>query len=298
MITTHKAKCCTGKVADYIPELGKANENQLGISICTVQGQLIEAGDVDSPITLQSISKVITLALALMDQGEQKVFEKIGMEPTGDPFNSIVKLETISPNKPLNPMINAGAIAVTSLIKGADVEEKLERILSFIRKLSGNSKITYNKKMARSEEETANLNRALAFFMKEHGVIEGEVDHILELYFKHCAIEGCCKDLARIGAVLANNGKDLQTGETIIPLHIARICKTFMVTCGMYNASGEFAIRVGIPAKSGVSGGILAALPFKLGLGVIGPALDERGNSIAGVALLEEMSQRWNFSIF
>lgn len=298
MVAKHQTHCQAGKVADYIPELSKANPKHLGVSIYTLEGECYQAGDVHIPFTMQSISKVITLALALMDHGEEKVFEKIGMEPTGDPFNSIVKLETSNPSKPLNPMINAGAIAVTSMVKGRDNAERLERLLTFVRDLSGNQEVTYNPRVAQSEAETAHLNRALAYFMKEHHVIEGHVEESLELYFKQCAIEVCCQDIARIGAVLANEGKDPISGQVLIPINVARICKTFMVTCGMYNASGEFAIRVGIPAKSGVSGGILASIPYQLGIGVLGPALDEKGNSVAGVALLQEMSQRWQFSIF
>lgn len=248
--------------------------------------------------TLQSISKVLTLALALMDHNEKVVFEKVGMEPTGDPFNSIVKLETISPNKPLNPMINAGAIAVTSLLKGVNVGEKLDRLLALIRQLSGNPSITYNKKVAHSESETSDLNRALAYFMREHQVFEGDIEEILQLYFKQCAIEVCCRDVATIGSVFANDGIDITSGKQLIPIDIARICKTFMVTCGMYNASGEFAIKVGFPSKSGVSGGILSAVPHQMGIGVLGPALDEKGNSLAGVKLLGALSAKHSLSIF
>jgi glutaminase len=298
MIIEQKKCCLAGEVASYIPELGKANPEHLAVSVCTLSGETFEAGDADVAFTLQSISKVIALALSLMDHGEDAVFEKVGMEPTGDPFNSIVKLETIRPNKPLNPMINAGAIAVTSLIKGNSVEEKLGRLLQFFHDLSGNCSITYNPKVAESEAKTADLNRALTYFMKEHRVVEGPVDEVLDLYFKQCAIEVCCRDLARVGAIFANEGKDILTDRQIIPAQIARICKTFMVTCGMYNASGEFAIRVGIPAKSGVSGGILATIPGLMGVAVLGPALDDKGNSVAGVSFLEAMSKRWQLSIF
>jgi glutaminase len=298
MIIEQKKCCLEGEVASYIPELGRANPEHLAVSVCTMSGETFEAGDVDVAFTLQSISKVIALALSLMDHGEDVVFDKVGMEPTGDPFNSIVKLETIRPNKPLNPMINAGAIAVTSLIKGSSVEEKLGRLLQFFHDLSGNCSITYNAKVAESEAQTADLNRALTYFMKEHKVVKGSVEEVLDLYFKQCAIEVCCRDLARVGAVFANEGKDVMTDRQIIPAQIARICKTFMVTCGMYNASGEFAIRVGIPSKSGVSGGILATVPGKMGIAVLGPALDDRGNSVAGVSFLEAMSKRWQLSIF
>lgn len=286
-----------GKVATYIPELGKADPAHFAVSLCLTTGEIIEAGDVQQLFTLQSVSKVITLALALMDVGEKVVFNKVGMEPTGDPFNSIVKLETMQPNKPLNPMINAGALAVTSLIIGNSVEQKLGRLLQFVHEWSGNAKITYNEQVALSEWETAHLNRALIYFMKAHGVIT-DLEEVLQVYVHQCALEMRCRDIAKIGAVLAANGQDQQTGKQVIPAHIAKICKVFMVTCGMYNASGEFAIRVGIPAKSGVSGAILGAIPHQLGLGIFSPALDDKGNSIAGLRLLESLSKRWRLSIF
>ncbi|WP_202081102.1 glutaminase A [Caldalkalibacillus salinus] len=298
MVEEHQMLCCEGEVADYIPELGKVDPSLLGVSVCTLDGEVVEAGDTSRPFTMQSISKVLALALALMDRGEDVVFDVVGMEPTGDPFNSIIKLETMNPRKPLNPMINAGAIAVTSLINGQTVNDKLGRLLQFVHELSGNTKISVNEKVARSEHETAHLNRALAHFMKEDGVLTGSIEDILALYFQQCGIEVTCLDLARIGAVLANEGKDIASGRQMMPVHVARICKTFMVTCGMYNASGEFAIHVGIPAKSGVSGGILGAVPFQLGIGVFGPSLDEKGNSVGGVSLLESISKRWDFSIF
>jgi glutaminase len=298
LVLRHARNSKEGRVSDYIPELGKANPAHFGLCLCTVEGELIAEGDAAIPFTMQSISKVIALALALMDHGQEAVFDKVGMEPTGDPFNSIVKLETIKPNKPLNPMINAGAIAVTSMIKGKDVEERLARLLELARKLSANRNITYNAKVAKSESDTADLNRALTYFMREHRVLDGDVEEILELYFKQCAIELCCADLARMGAVLAKDGKDLKTEEQLIPQDVVRICKTFMVTCGMYNASGEFAIKVGLPAKSGVSGGILAIVPSVCGLGVYGPALDDRGNSVIGVSFLKAFSKRFSLSIF
>jgi glutaminase len=194
-------------------------------------------------------------------------------------------------------MINAGAIAVTTLIEGQGVDHKFERLLHFVRRLTGNPDITYNTKVARSESETSNLNRSLAYFMREHGVFNGDIEEILALYFKQCAIELNCRDLARLGAVLANNGRDIG-GEKLIPADVARICKTFMVTCGMYNASGEFAIEVGIPAKSGVSGGILASVPYHMGIGVLGPALNDKGNSVAGIQILKKISEKWDLSIF
>ncbi|MBS4211644.1 MULTISPECIES: glutaminase A [Neobacillus] len=295
-----EAKRCTkeGKVADYIPELGKANPNALSIAINYPDGRCISAGDIDKKFTLQSISKVISLALVLMEHGFRYVFERVGMEPTGDPFNSIAKLETMAPAKPLNPMINAGALVVTHMIKGGSVEERFNRLLGFIRELAGAPAIGYSEKVARSEFESANLNRALCYFLKQHKIITEDVETLLDLYTRQCAVEMNCLDLARIGMIFAMDGVDPLNGKRILPDDVARICKTFMVTCGMYNASGEFAIKIGIPAKSGVSGGIMGAVPGKFGIGIFGPALDEKGNSVAGLKLLELLSRKYQLSMF
>ncbi|ULT58895.1 glutaminase A [Neobacillus drentensis] len=287
-----------GKVADYIPELGKANRDDLSIAIHYPDGKCISAGDIDKKITLQSISKVISLALVLMERGFQYVFERVGMEPTGDPFNSIAKLETMAPAKPLNPMINAGALVVTHMIKGDSIADRFHRLLSFIRELADDSSIGYCEQVAQSEFETADLNRALCYFLKQHHIITEDVDALLDLYTKQCAIEMNCLDLGRIGMIFAMDGMDPLNGKRIMPEDVARICKTFMVTCGMYNASGEFAIKIGIPAKSGVSGGIMGAVPGKFGIGIFGPALDEKGNSVAGIKLLELLSRNYRLSMF
>ncbi|GAE24103.1 glutaminase [Halalkalibacter wakoensis JCM 9140] len=298
MVETVERYTHHGKVADYIPALSKANPTDVGIAIFDGHDTCFSEGQHRKLFTLQSISKILTLALALMDHGEEVVFSKVGMEPTGDPFNSIAKLESHIPSKPLNPMINAGALAVSSLIKGSSNEEKLDRLLQFVRELSGNQSITYNAEVAKSEFDTADLNRSLSYFMKQHGVINGDVDVLLDFYTKQCAIEVDCEDLAKIGFALAHHGEHPDKNYSIIPFEIARLVKTFMVTCGMYNASGEFAIRVGIPAKSGVSGGIVGAVPGGIGIGLYGPALDDKGNSIAGMKLLELLSAKYHLSIF
>ncbi|GAE32653.1 glutaminase A [Halalkalibacter hemicellulosilyticus] len=297
MVEVARVHTENGKLADYIPALTKANPNDIAVSIFDGQSTCFSEGNYNQRFTLQSISKILTLALALIDHGEEVVFDKVGMEPTGDPFNSIVKLEAHKPSKPLNPMINAGALAVSSLILGESANEKVDRLIAFVCQLSGNDFLTYNAEVAQSEFETADLNRSLAYFMKQHGVITEDVEELLSFYTKQCAIEVSCEDLARIGYVLANKGKN-EDGIEVIPADVARIVKTFMVTCGMYNASGEFAIKVGIPAKSGVAGGILCAVPNKMGIGIYGPALDEKGNSIAGMKLLELISERYELSIF
>jgi len=287
-----------GKVANYIPALAKANKKDLSLAVFLPDGRHFEAGSTKTRFTLQSISKVITLALVLIDRGEDYVFERVGMEPTGDPFNSIAKLEVRSAGKPLNPMINAGALAVTSMIKGHSINNRFNRLLDFMKELTGNSELSYSKEVAISEFETAHLNRSLCYFMKEHGIITEDVELILDLYTRQCAIEINCVEMARIGLIFSLDGWDPISKVQIIPEKVAKICNTFMVTCGMYNASGEFAIKVGIPAKSGVSGGVMGAVPRRFGIGVYGPSLDEKGNSIAGIKLLELLAQRYNLSIF
>lgn len=289
---------CEGRTASYIPELSKADPNQLGLSIAMADGTLISSGDYSSKFTVQSISKVVALMLAIIDRGEDYVFSKVGMEATGDAFNSIIKLETANPRKPLNPMINAGAIAIDSLILGKDPEEKFQRLLQFFRRLCGNEDLWYNEKVYSSESVTGHRNRALAYFMKDIGVLEGEVEEVLELYFKQCSIQVDCRDIGMLGAVLACDGISPLTGESLVTRKIARLVKTFMVTCGMYDGSGEFAVRVGIPAKSGVGGGIMAVVPGNMGIGVFGPALDTRGNSIGGIKALEFLSEKLELSIY
>ncbi|MBS4205497.1 glutaminase A [Lederbergia citrea] len=287
-----------GKVADYIPALGKENPNDLSVSIYYPDGQCISAGEIDKKFTLQSVSKVISLALVLMDRGQDYVFERVGMEPTGDPFNSIIKLETAAPGKPLNPMINAGALVVTHMIKGNSVQARFNRLLSFIQEMTNDPTVTYSEEVARSEFETAYLNRALCYFMKQYNFINEDVEQLMDLYTKQCAIEMNCLDLSRIGMVFAMDGLDPLSGKQIMPIDVARICKTFMVTCGMYNASGEFAIKIGLPAKSGVSGGIMGTVSGRFGIGIFGPALDEKGNSIGGMKLLELLSKKYGLSLF
>jgi len=287
-----------GEVATYIPSLGKANPTDLGICIADMEGNIYKAGNYNKKFTIQSISKTISLMLALMDNGKEIVFDKVGMEPTGDAFNSIIKLETIMPSRPLNPMINAGAIVVSSLLKGKNKDEKFSRLLNFIRKISGNDNLDIDEDVYLSEKSTGDRNRAMAYFMKDVGIIEGDIEDILDVYFKQCSIKVDCVDLAKIGLFLANKGIIPETGERIVSEHITRIVKTFMVTCGMYNGSGEFAIRVGIPAKSGVGGGIMGAVPHRMGIGTYGPSLDDKGNSIGGYKLLYELSRELNLSIF
>lgn len=298
IILANKHHTANGNVATYIPELKNANRDDLGICVIDKDNNIYCAGDYTKKFTIQSISKTIVLAMALMDNEWDYVFSKVGMEPSGDPFNSIMKLETNDTKKPCNPMINAGAIVTTSLIKGSSLEEKEERMLQFFRRLANNDSIGINYEVYKSEKLTGDRNRAMAYLLKNDGFIDGDVEEVLDLYFKQCSIEIDCVDLARIGINLAMYGIDIESKERLISEKVSRMVKTFMVTCGMYDASGEFAIRVGIPAKSGVGGGIMASVPDIMGIGVYGPALDKKGNSIAGVKVLEDLSEKLELNIF
>ncbi|WP_423227525.1 glutaminase A [Paenibacillus filicis] len=287
-----------GAPASYIPELAHAPADALGITIASADGRQLTFGDCGISFTLQSISKVFTLLLALMDQGEEGVFRKVGMEPTGDDFNSMLKLELVEPGIPFNPLINAGAIVISSLIRGQTPAEKTGRILAFFRELTGDPALTWNEQVRASEASTAHRNRSLAYFLKDNRVLDEDVEEVLDVYFRHCSIEATCQHIAKLALVLALGGKDPATGRQLVPRRYVQIAKSFMITCGMYNASGEFAIKVGLPAKSGVAGGILALVPGRYGIGVIGPALNDKGNSVAGVQLLQTMSEACDWSIF
>ena len=291
-VFTHK-----GKLADYIPELAKANLSNLGIFILDVEGNEYFFGDYDIKFTVQSISKIVTLMLALLDNGEEFVFSKVGMDASGDSFNSIKKLETSSRKKPYNPMINAGAIAVSSMIKGSDADNKFSRLLDFFKLITEDFNLELNNAVYQSESETGNRNRSMGYFLKSGGIITGDVEEILSVYFKQCSINVTAKTIAKLGLFLARDGK-LSTGEEIVTPKICRIVKALMLTCGMYDSSGEFAVRVGLPSKSGVGGGIISVVPNKMGIGVFSPGLDSRGNSLAGICLLEDLCNELKCRIF
>lgn len=287
-----------GKVANYIPKLSFANPNDVSVSILTCDGEFVNSFNNNVKFTIQSISKPIILIMALMDYGEEIVFSKVGKEPTGDSFNSIRRLDMANDfKKPYNPMINAGAIAMSSLIKGKDNSDKIERILKFVRKLAHNEEIFVNEEVYISEKNTGDKNRALAYFLKDIKILDN-VEEVLDLYFMHCSIEVTTKDLANIANVLACGGRCPKTNDVIIPRRIVRIVNTLMATCGMYDESGEFAVNVGIPSKSGVGGGIMSVVPGKMGIGVYSPSLDEKGNSVVGVKILEDISNELDLSIY
>lgn len=280
-----------GKVATYIPALSAACPKEVGIYLKEIEGETYSAGSFDRKFTLQSISKVMSLILAMIDNGKEMVIEKIGVEPTSQPFDAIGK--TVH-----NPMQNAGAILTTSLIKGKDVEEKFERLLSITRKFSGNQNLNVNEDVYISEKNTGNMNKAIAYYLKAVGLLEEKVEDSLEIYFRQCSIEVSCKDLANIATVLAAGGMKPGTNQRLISNDTVTAVLAVMTTCGLYNGSGKFLVDVGIPSKSGVSGGLMAVVPGKMGIGIYSPALDDKGNSVVGIKTLEELSRSLGLNIF
>lgn len=287
-----------GKVADYIPALKEGNPEDLGICIFDIENNFYKLGDYNKKFTIQSISKVIALMLVLEDLGEEEVFKRVGLEGTDDNFNSLYKLDMPYIDKPANPMINSGAIVITSMIKGSSYEEKFNRLMNFLKKMTSNNGLAVNKRVYLSEKETGNKNRAMAYLMKNKGIIQGDVEEILNIYFRQCSIEVDCEDLGNIGLVLANDGKKLDTGEKIVSKRTTEIVRAIMATSGMYNASGKFALEVGFPAKSGVAGGVLGVVPKRMGIGVYSPPLDSKGNSIASIGVLKDLSRKLNLRIY
>ncbi len=291
---------CTknGNVATYIPELSRVNPNALGISIYDINNNTYSAGDYQTKFTLQSVSKVMILLCALIDSGEDKVFSKVDVTGTSYSFNSLVKLETTKTHKPLNPFINAGAITTLSLVKGLTGEDKFNRVFNYIKKLCNNDNIEVNNNVYTSEKQTGDTNRAIAYYLKSTNIIQDLVEEILDAYFRICSIQVTVEDVARIGAVLSNDGICPWNNERLVPRRIAQIVKAIMTTCGLYNDAGQFSVNVGLPAKSGVSGCILAVAPKKMGISVIGPALNEKGNSLGGIKILEDLSSELNLNMF
>jgi glutaminase len=277
-----------GAVATYIPELARADPGWFGISVATADGRVYEVGDTRQPFTIQSISKPFVYGLALEDRGKQAVLGRIGVEPTGDAFNEI-SLES-STGRPRNPMINAGAITATSLVAGHSQEDRWERILALFSMYAGRS-LTLNEVVYRSERGTGHRNRAISHMLRNFDMIERDPEPDLDLYFRQCSIDVTCRDLSIMAATLATGGSNPLTRERALrPSNVDEVLSV-MTTCGMYDYAGEWVYRVGLPAKSGVAGGILAVLPGQLGIGVFSPPLDERGNSVRGVAVCEALSE-------
>jgi len=281
-----------GRVADYIPELADANPADFGIAAVGVKGSVIEIGATDVAFTIQSISKPFIYGMALEDLGRDGVLASVGVEPSGEAFNAIV-LDEVS-NRPFNPMINSGAIATTGLIAGADQVERLHRVLRTLSTYAGRD-LQVDSATFFSERATGDRNRAIAHLMRSSGMLPaGDIDEMLELYFQQCSVLVTCRDLAVMAATLANGGVNPLTGERAIEQRYVKDVLSLMLSCGMYDYSGEWAYRVGVPAKSGVSGGIAAVLPGQAGLAVYSPPLDPKGNSLRGVKVFEELSSRFS----
>ena len=289
-----------GKVANYIPALAKADPNALGIYILDRNGLHAQGGDSKVRFSIQSVIKPILLLLALMDNGVDYVRSRVGVESTGKPFDAININESVSQeilSEHINPMVNMGAIVMCTLIRGENYQERFDRLLDLTRKLANNPEIDVDEEVYLSEKATGNKNRALAFLMKSCGLLDGDVEEVLDCYFRACSIRVNCKDLARIAFVLANKGRDF-SGTELFPGRYAHYVNAIMMTCGMYDGAGDFAVTVGVPAKSGVGGGIMAVVPGRMGIGIYSPALDKKGNSIAGIRILRRLSRRLELSIF
>ncbi len=285
------ASMTEGEVADYIPELAGADPASFGIAIVGVQGRVFEVGATAAPFTIQSISKPFVYGMALEDHGRDGVLEHVGVEPSGEAFNAI-ELDEVS-NRPFNPMINSGAIATTALVAGDDHVARLHRILRGFGAYAGRD-LQVDSATFFSERASGDRNRAIAYLMKSSGMLDADIEPLLELYFQQCSVLVTAHDLAVMGATLANGGLNPITGERVLAQRYVKDVLSIMLSCGMYDYSGEWAYRVGVPAKSGVSGGIVAVLPGQAGIAVWSPALDAKGNSARGVAVFEELSSRFS----
>lgn len=293
-VAAGREKTSLGKVATYIPELGKADGSQLGVCVYTRSGERISVGDTKVRFSIQSISKIISLSVALELCGFEKVFKNVGMEPSGDAFNSLIQLENAD-STPHNPMINAGAIVIASDLA---CEISFDKMLETVRVLCMDPEITLDEKVYRSEMSNISRNRAIAYLLESKGYIGKDVEKYLHFYVKMCSLSVTAESLAGLGLILANDGIHPGTGERLLQAWTVKVVKTIMMTCGMYDGSGEFAVRVGIPSKSGVGGGIISVVDGDMGIGIFGPALDEKGNSVAGEYVLEYLSQKLHLHMF
>ncbi|ELY4672174.1 glutaminase B [Cronobacter muytjensii] len=285
-----------GKVADYIPALAEVPADRLGIAVCTVSGECFSAGDADERFSIQSISKVLSLILAMGRYDDSEIWRRVGKDPSGQPFNSLVQLE-LEQGKPRNPFINAGALVVCDMLQSRLSAPK-QRMLEVVRVLCGAQDIVYDTGVARSEFEHSARNAAIAYLMKSFGNFHNDVITVLQNYFHYCALKMSCAELARAFLFLANQGRAPHLDTPVISPVQARQVNALMATSGMYESSGEFAWRVGMPGKSGVGGGIIAVVPHEMSIAVWSPALDNAGNSLAGIAALEILAREIGRSIF
>ncbi len=283
-----------GEVATYIPQLSATPPDLFGISLASLDGRVYSAGDSDYPFSIQSVSKPFVHALALADHGLEAVLARVGAEPSGEAFNAI----SLDPGtgRPANPMINAGALVITSLVTGASPEERFARIRSMLEAFAGRE-LALDEAVYRSEMETADRNRALGFLMRSAGSLTADVEETLDTYVRQCALLVTTRDLAIMAATLVNGGVNPLTGEAVVTSQVASHVLTVMGTCGMYDYSGEWLLRVGLPAKSGVAGAVMAAKPAQFGFGLFSPRLDARGNSVRAVEACQELAERFGLHL-
>ena len=289
-----KALPAIGTVASTIPELAKINPNKFGIHLTTIDGQDFCIGDSEEKFSIQSVSKALTVAYAFSILGE-KVWERVGVEPSGNPFNSLVQLE-YEKGIPRNPFINAGALVIADILI-THLEHPKQDLLNFIRTLSGFETIKFNEAVAKSEKDTGFRNAALANFLKSFGNIQNDVEEVLDFYFHQCSLEMTCKELAHSFFFFANEGKT-KAGKQILSQSQVKRLNALMQTCGFYDESGEFTYRVGLPGKSGVGGGIGALFPKNFAVATWSPRLNEKGNSELGMYALEQLTTKTGMSIF
>jgi glutaminase len=284
-----------GHVADYIPELSNANPDHFGIALVTATGAIYCAGDAEVPFTIQSISKPFALGIALETLGPQQTYEHVGVEPTGEAFNALILDEQA--NRPFNPMVNAGAIAIASLVHDTHGDESFEVIRSTFSGLAGRE-LDMDEAVYRSEKETGHRNRALAYLMRGPQIISDPVEEKLDLYFRQCSIRVTAKDLATMAATLANVGANPVTGDQIFsPLPVRHVLSV-MFTCGMYDYAGRWGVDVGLPAKSGVGGGVMAVVNRQVGIGLFSPLLDKQGNSVRGIKACIDLAEEFGLHAF
>jgi glutaminase len=283
-----------GEVADYIPQLALADPDCFGLALVSMDGHRYHAGDSGTAFTLQSVTKPFVLALALAELGQDQVWLRVGSEPSGEAFNAI-SLDAVT-GRPANPMINAGAIAVTALVPAADPGERFERILDCLGRFAGR-RLDVDEAVYRSEAETGDRNRALAYLMRGTGALSGNPAEAVDTYFRQCSVRATVEDLAVMAATLGNGGVNPVTGEAVVPEPVAVQVLAIMATCGMYDAAGAWMLQVGLPAKSGVSGGLVAVAPARFGVAVHSPRLDRVGNPVRGVAALRELSERFGLHL-
>ncbi len=283
-----------GAVATTIPELANVLPNQFGICLTTISGETFKVGDSETKFSIQSVSKALSVTLALSHLGE-KVWDRVGVEPSGNPFNSLVQLE-YEKGIPRNPFINAGALVIADMLVSC-LQNPKDDFLSFIREISGCPTISYNLKVAQSERNTGFRNAALTNFLKSFGNINNEVDEVLDFYFHQCAVEMTCKELADAFLFFANEGMS-KNGTQIVSSSQAKRINALMQTCGFYDESGEFTYKVGLPGKSGIGGGIAAVLPKQFSIATWNPRLNEKGNSELGMYALEQLTTKTGMSIF